>query len=78
MFETQLITQVVVWERRLAFEQEKQKYHPSEPYTNYLAALQPARKEHRSIFARIFQPRKAPQPVYVCYPTEPCRETQPG
>ncbi len=50
MFQTQLISQVVEWERRLEIEDERRKNHRGEPYVNYLAPV-PCRKERRSIFA---------------------------
>ncbi len=75
MFQTQLIFKVVEWERRLEIEEERRKSHQYEPYMNFLAAPQPIRKERKSIFARIFRRSKDRQPVYPCYPPEPCGET---
>ncbi len=77
MEQIQLINSVIEWERRLEFEEERRKNHRSEPYVNYLAPVRSCRKERKSILARILQHRKASQPVYCCYPPEPCRQTQP-
>ncbi len=37
----QLIYNVIEWERRLEFEEERRRSHRSEPYANYLAPLKP-------------------------------------
>ena len=93
MFQTQLISQVVDWERRLEIEEERRKNMRQEPYVNYLAAAQATpqaeaaavavavavAKERRSIFARIFgRSKEQKRPEYPCYPTERCGETQAG
>ncbi len=88
MFQPNMITQVVEWERRLEFEEENRKNHRRDPYVNYLAPVEPARKERKSLIARlsgwIFARRSRPasdpqrQPAYPCYPEERCQETQPG
>jgi hypothetical protein len=45
MIQSQWITSVLVWERRLAFEEERRKSRRYDPYVNYLAPLQHPRKE---------------------------------
>jgi hypothetical protein len=60
MILTQLITHVIVWERRLEFEKEKPKNHFPEPYMNYLAAPQTCRKNDDLAY-RIFRHRKVSQ-----------------
>lgn len=61
MGEIQLINIVNEWERRREIEDERRENRRTEPYVNYLAAPQSWRKERRSIFARLFQPRKERQ-----------------
>lgn len=81
MFQTQLIQQVVEWERRLEIEDERRGNHRDEPYVNYLAQVQPMRTERKSILARILslgRGRKAAQPAERSYPQEPCCKTQPA
>ncbi len=85
MFQPNMITQVVEWERRLEFEEEKRKNHRGEPYVNYLAPVEPAACEERKslfmqVIQRILRPAEVPQrqPAYPCYPEERCQETQPG
>ncbi len=56
-----LINQVIEWERKLEYDEERRKYHHFEPYVNYLATLQPCPKERKSFFPRIFQRRKESQ-----------------
>lgn len=48
MIQSQLITSVNEWERRLEFEEERRKNHRFEPFVNYLAPLQRARKEKQA------------------------------
>ena len=54
MFDTRLIHQVLEWERRLEIENEKRKSHHPNMDTRYPTRPQACRKEHRSVFARIF------------------------
>ncbi len=42
MIQSQMITSVLVWERKLATEEERRKNHP---YVNYLAPLKYPQKE---------------------------------
>ncbi|MBN2550258.1 MAG: hypothetical protein JXB15_13930 [Anaerolineales bacterium] len=76
MASIQMIISVLEWERSLEFEEERRKNHRYEPYVNYLAAVQPGRKERKSIFARLFQPRKASRPVHRGCAEEPCQDVQ--
>jgi hypothetical protein len=45
MIQIQLINSLIEWERRLVLDEERRKYHRSDPYVNYLAAPQTCRKE---------------------------------
>ena len=74
MFQTQLINQVVDWERRLEIEEEKQKNQRNAPYVNYLTPVPPCRRIRRSLLARILDR----QPACPCYMQECCPEVQPG
>ncbi len=76
MYQNQMINTVLDWERRLEIEDERRKNHRYEPYTNNLAPIQPYRKEHESIFARIFRFGRDRQPDRN-YAQEPCREMVP-
>jgi hypothetical protein len=49
MIQSQWITSVIVWERNLAFEEERRKYHRYDPYVNYLALLQRPRKKRTDL-----------------------------
>jgi hypothetical protein len=49
-----MINYLIELERILEIVEERREYHRSEPYVNYLTALQPTRKERKSIFAQIF------------------------
>lgn len=75
MFQTQLIHQVVDWEKRLEIEEEKRKNHRTvEVYANYLAPVPPCRRIRRSLMARILDR----QPECPCYTQGCCPEVQPG
>jgi hypothetical protein len=79
MFQTQLIQQVVEWERRLEIEDERRENHRGEPYANYLAQVCPIRNERKSMLARILglgRGRKAARPAECCYAQEPHCKTQ--
>ncbi len=81
MFQTQLIQQVVEWERRLEIEDERRENHRGEPYANYLAEVRPMRNERKSMLARILnlgRGRRTVQAENPCYSQEPCRKTQPA
>jgi hypothetical protein len=45
MIQSQLISSVIMWERRLTLEEERRKNHRYDPYVNNLAPLQHSRKE---------------------------------
>lgn len=81
MLQTQLINQVVEWERGLEIEEERRKSHRNEPYTNYLAKVQSDRQA-RSIFAWIIEMlrghRRECQPASPCFSTEQRPKTLPG
>lgn len=72
MFQTQLITSILSWERRLEIEQEKRKNGRREPYVNYLAEVQSPRKERKPLSARRSKPGEEHQPAYRYY--ECCQE----
>ena len=65
MFQTQLITSVLDWERRLEIEDEKRKNYRPEPYREFPTAPQPCRKERKSIFAWIFELGRDRQPALL-------------
>ncbi len=78
MFQVPMINQIVEWERRLEIEEETRKNLRGEPYTDFTTNPQSNRKEHRSIFARIFNRGGDRLPVRHGYTQKPCGETQPG
>ncbi len=78
MFQIQLINTVLEWEKRLEIEDEKRKNHRFEPYVNFLAKVQPCRKERKPLFKRVSQPGEVQQPAQGCYAQEQRREMQPG
>ncbi len=47
MIQSQIISSVIEWERRLEVEQGRRDIHRSDPYVNYLAAPQPGHKEEK-------------------------------
>jgi len=53
MCDTRLINQVLVWERRIEIENENHKNHRPENNEHLPIALEPCRKEHKSILARV-------------------------
>ena len=81
MFQTQLIQQVVEWERRLEIEEQKRKNFRCEPELVTIAEPHPFREKRPSlwaIIASIFLHGKKHsenrQTAYPC-PTEPCGDT---
>lgn len=80
MFQTQLINQVVDWERRLEIEAERRQNN-AEPYTNWLAPVAPWRPERLSLLARILsigKARRSDAPAGGRYIKEQCCDTQPA
>ena len=55
MIDTRLINQVLVWERRIEIENEKQKNLHPHAYAGLPTAPEPCQKAQKSIFARIFR-----------------------
>jgi hypothetical protein len=78
MFQSQLISQVVEWERKLEVEDENRKNHRFESFTDFPADPQPSRKESKSNFAEIFKLDNTHQPVSRPYVRKDCREMSAG
>jgi hypothetical protein len=47
MIQSQIISSVIEWERRLEVEQGRREIHRADPYVNYLAAPRPGQKEEK-------------------------------
>lgn len=81
MYQIQMINYVLLWEKRLEIENEKQKNqqlnHRFESYTDFPTYSKPCPKERKSIFAQIFRSDRDCQRVYCCYTHEHCQKTQP-
>ena len=81
MMQQHMVNQVLNWERRLKIEDEKRENHRREPYVNYLAKVQPCRKEHRSIFRWLLSlnlHRNRQSAAYRGSSPKTCCETQIG
>jgi hypothetical protein len=78
MFQSQLISQVVQWERKLEVEEENRKIHRFESFADMPADPQPSHKESRSNFAEIFKLDNTHQPVSRPYTRKSCRELSAG
>ena len=71
-----LINTVLIWERRLEIEREKQKNAQKSSYSSSLAELERLRKVRKPIFARFTKPKRDLQPVCYAYTRESCLENQ--
>jgi hypothetical protein len=76
MFQTQMITTVVDWERRLQIDEERRKNLRGEPYTDMFTNPQPRQAEGPSFFARLFGRSKERKPVYTGRNPDCCPESQ--
>ena len=79
MFQTPLITSVLVWERILEIEEAKRKMNRFEDvFTKDSAAPKSGPGERKNIFAWLTRNNNKDQASYSCCAQEPCRETQSG
>ncbi len=75
MISTQLSNTVLDWEHRLEIEEQQRKSRRFEDdFNSFRKVSQSPRPDRKSIFARLFNRAKEPQPVYPCGPQERCRE----
>jgi hypothetical protein len=77
MSSIQMVNSVIEWERRIEFEEAKRITHSYEPYVNYLAEPEPARKQKTSLIDRILSIGKKHQPVMTSRKEKPCKDPQP-
>jgi hypothetical protein len=72
-----LINTILIWERRLEIEREKQKNAQKSSYSSSLAELERLRKVRKpSFFARFTKPKGDLQPIRCTYTRESCLENQ--